>query len=38
MTLTLDIELPDDLKRLRLPAAVEARLQTRWTAKTPACR
>src|SRR4051794_30401153 len=27
MTLTLDINLPDDLQRLRLPAAVAARLQ-----------
>ena len=27
MTLTLDINLPDDLERLRLPAAVAARLQ-----------
>ncbi len=28
MTLTLEVELPDDLARLRLPAAVAARLQT----------
>jgi len=28
MTLTLQIDLPDDLARLRLPAAVAARLQT----------
>jgi hypothetical protein len=27
MTLTLDIDLPDDLQRLRLPPAVAARLQ-----------
>src|SRR5438876_405486 len=27
MTLTLDINLPDDLERLRLPPAVAARLQ-----------
>jgi hypothetical protein len=27
MTLTLDIDLPDDLARFRLPAAVNARLQ-----------
>jgi hypothetical protein len=27
MTLTLDIDLPDDLARFRLPAAVDARLQ-----------
>jgi hypothetical protein len=27
MTLTLDINLPDDLQRLRLPSAVAARLQ-----------
>jgi hypothetical protein len=28
MTLTLQVELPDDLARLRLPTAVAARLQT----------
>ena len=28
MTLTLQVDLPDDLARLRLPAAVGARLQT----------
>jgi hypothetical protein len=28
MTLTLDIDLPGDLGRLRLPEAVAARLQT----------
>jgi hypothetical protein len=28
MTLTLDVELPDDLDRFRLPAAVHARLQS----------
>jgi hypothetical protein len=28
MTLTLDIDLPDDLARLRLPDAVAARLQS----------
>ena len=28
MTLTLNIDLPDDLARFRLPAAVAARLQT----------
>ena len=28
MTLTLDIDLPGDLERLRLPEAVAARLQT----------
>jgi hypothetical protein len=28
MTLTLDIDLPDDLARFRLPGAVAARLQT----------
>jgi len=28
MTLTLEVDLPDDLSRLRLPAAVAARLQT----------
>jgi hypothetical protein len=27
MTLTLEVELPDDLDRFRLPAAVAARLQ-----------
>ncbi len=27
MTLTLDVELPDELNQLRLPAAVAARLQ-----------
>lgn len=27
MTLTLEVELPGDLARLRLPAAVQARLQ-----------
>lgn len=27
MTLTLDVELPDDLARFRLPGAVAARLQ-----------
>ena len=27
MTLTLEVELPDDLPRLRLPRAVAARLQ-----------
>lgn len=27
MTLTLEVELPDDLARLRLPTAVAARLQ-----------
>ena len=27
MTLTLEVELPDDLARLRLPVAVQARLQ-----------
>ena len=27
MTLTLQVDLPDDLARLRLPAAVAARLQ-----------
>jgi hypothetical protein len=27
MTLTLEVDLPDDLARLRLPAAVAARLQ-----------
>ncbi|MDX1968679.1 MAG: hypothetical protein SFV23_16000 [Planctomycetaceae bacterium] len=27
MTLTLDVELPDELHQLRLPAAVAARLQ-----------
>ena len=28
MTLTLQVELPDDLARLRLPSAVAARLQS----------
>ncbi len=28
MTLTLDVDLPDDLSRLRLPGAVGARLQS----------
>ena len=28
MTMTLEVELPDDLSRLRLPRAVAARLQT----------
>jgi hypothetical protein len=28
MTLTLEVDLPDDLARLRLPEAVAARLQT----------
>lgn len=28
MTLTLQLELPDDLSRLRLPGAVAARLQS----------
>lgn len=28
MTLTLEVELPDDLARLRLPDAVAARLQS----------
>ena len=28
MTLTLDVDLPDDLKRFRLPEAVAARLQS----------
>ena len=28
MTLTLEVELPDDLARLRLPAGVAARLQS----------
>ncbi len=28
MTLTIDLDLPDDLQRLRLPAAVAARLQS----------
>ncbi len=28
MTTTLELELPDDLSRLRLPRAVAARLQT----------
>ena len=28
MTLTLDLDLPDDLARFRLPEAVAARLQT----------
>jgi hypothetical protein len=28
MTLTLDVELPADLDRFRLPAAVNARLQS----------
>ena len=28
MTLTLEVELPDDLARLRLPYGVETRLQT----------
>jgi hypothetical protein len=28
MTLTLELDLPDDLARLRLPRAVAARLQT----------
>ncbi len=28
MTLTLQVELPDDLARLRLPRAVAARLQS----------
>lgn len=28
MTLTLEVELPDDLARLRLPRAVDARLQS----------
>jgi hypothetical protein len=28
MTLTLEVDLPDDLARLRLPAAVAARLQS----------
>jgi hypothetical protein len=28
MTLTLDIDLPDDLDRFRLPAAVNERLQS----------
>ena len=28
MTLTIDIDLPDELGRFRLPGAVEARLQT----------
>ena len=28
MTLTLDVELPADLSRFRLPAAVAARLQS----------
>jgi len=27
MTITLEVDLPDDLNRLRLPAAVQARLQ-----------
>ncbi|MFO0956438.1 MAG: hypothetical protein U0800_03100 [Isosphaeraceae bacterium] len=27
MTLTIDLDLPDDLARFRLPAAVESRLQ-----------
>ena len=27
MTLTLELELPDDLARLRLPRALDARLQ-----------
>jgi hypothetical protein len=27
MTLTLDVDLPDELARFRLPAAVNARLQ-----------
>jgi len=28
MTMTLEVELPDDLARFRLPEAVAARLQT----------
>jgi hypothetical protein len=28
MTVTLEVDLPDELSRLRLPAAVAARLQT----------
>lgn len=28
MTLTLEVDLPDELSRFRLPAAVEARLQS----------
>ena len=28
MTLTLDVDLPDDLERFRLPEAVAARLQS----------
>ena len=28
MSLTLDLDLPDDLDRLRLPAAVASRLQS----------
>jgi hypothetical protein len=28
MTLTIEVDLPSDLNRLRLPAAVEARLQS----------
>ena len=28
MTVTLEVDLPDELARLRLPAAVAARLQT----------
>jgi hypothetical protein len=28
MTLTIEVELPDDLARFRLPDAVNARLQT----------
>ncbi|HEY7157597.1 MAG TPA: hypothetical protein VH575_26815 [Gemmataceae bacterium] len=28
MTLTLEVDLPDDLARFRLPGAVAARLQT----------
>lgn len=28
MTLTIEVDLPDDLARFRLPAAVAARLQT----------
>jgi hypothetical protein len=27
MTITLEVDLPDDFKRLRLPAAVQNRLQ-----------
>lgn len=28
MTLTLEVDLPDELSRFRLPAAVDARLQS----------